>query len=511
MTLQFQPEDVIRVPIIGAPFARIIATASGSTAASGIIAIGVVGNMIVGQTVSSTKDQRYVNCFPEKIKNPFTGEERYFITKRPGWATNTTPATGSQGSAIHIWVGQGGGTSIISAFGLTNGTVYNGTASIGTLTGVVTSINDTLIGTTANLLITTDGNKGYYYPDGGAMTEITDVDFPSNASQTIVGEFVPLNGYNFIMTTSGRIYNSDLNSIANWDSLSWLSSNIKSDQGLGLARYKNYIVAFGKESIEFFKVVQNATGSVLQPVQDNTINIGCISQYGFKEMWDTLVFIGSTAASGIGVYILDGLNARKISTSTIDGILSSTNVSGLFANVFNLVGKTFLAIVSNSDARTYVYGLDDDLWHEWTSGTILWTHITGIGTGTRYIYAVSRGSTSGKVYVINPTSFVFQDDGSNYTVTIQTSKFDGGTQYRKFVPKMFIVGDTYSSTNNISLSWSDDDYVTFSTARTVDLSADNAYVLGCGSFVRRAWRIIQSNSMPLRLEAFEWAIKQGIH
>ena len=503
-------ENVIRIPLIGTPYSRIIEEASGSSADSGIVGIGVIGNMIVGYTMSSTKDQRYVNCFPEKIKNSLTGDEKYFIIKRPGFTTNTTPAAGSEGCAIRIWAGQGNGTAIISAFGLTNSTLYNGISSLGAVTGVITSINETLIGTTANLLITTDSNKGYFYDDGGSLTEITDVDFPSNASQTITGGFVPLNGYNYIMTTSGRIYNSDLDSISSWTALNWLSTNIKPDQGIGLARYKNYIVAFGKESTEFFQTIDNATGSPLQPIQNIVINIGCISQYGYREIGDTLVWLGSTSESGLGVYMMDGMNAKKISTPSIDGILSTTNVSSIYLNTINLVGHTFIVFVSHSDARTYVYSVEEDLWHEWTSGTILWTHMTGIGTGTRNIYAISRGSTSGKVYVINPTNFVFQDDGSNYLVTIQTSRWDANTNHRKFLSKLRLIGDKYDSTNNVSVSWSDDDYITFNTARTVDLSSAYDYLNGCGSFRRRSWKITQENSLPLRLEALEFLIKQGI-
>jgi hypothetical protein len=502
-----QDEDVIRVPLVNNTFVRIFDSVV-TDSSSGIVGIGIVGIMIVGKlTASSTKDQHYINCWPEKVDNPFLGTSRYFISKRPGFLTNHIPAVGNIGTAIHIWAGKSPGTDIISAFGSANSTVYNGTTSLGTVSGQIVSITDTLVGAVPNLLFTTSSNRGYYYPEGGALTQILDVDFPIS----ITGQFVTLNGYNYIMTPLGQIWNSDLNSISNWTSTSFLSVNSKPDSGLGLLKHKNYIVGFGKESIEFFQNTDNLTGSPLIPVSQLTINIGAINQHSFKTLDDTIAWIGSSAQSRIGVYLLDGLNPKRVSSPTIDGILSAIPPETLYLNTIVLAGKTFIVIVSTSDSRTFVYCLEDGYWHEWAGTTTLWTHMAGLGATTKNIYAVSRATTSGKVYVITPVRFVFQDDGVSYTVTAQTIPVDGGSQRRKFGSKLWVIGDKYSTSNQLSISWSDDDYTTFSTVRTIELSSTDPYLSAIGSFRRRSFKITQTNSMPLRLETLEIPLKLGLH
>ena len=112
MPLELQSEDVIRIPLAGTSFSRIVDKLSGSSSASGIVGIGIVGTMVVGQTISTTKDQHYINCFTQRIRNPFTQKETFYVIKRPGWATNSTPDAGVAASAIHIWAGYSGGGGV---------------------------------------------------------------------------------------------------------------------------------------------------------------------------------------------------------------------------------------------------------------------------------------------------------------------------------------------------------------------------------------------------------------
>jgi hypothetical protein len=98
---------------------------------------------------------------------------------------------------------------------------------------------------------------------------------------------------------------------------------------------------------------------------------------------------------------------------------------------------------------------------------------------------------------------VYQDAGSAYTATVQTSKLDFGTEKRKRFHKVALIGDTQASTATVNISWSDDDYDNFSTARSVDMSNDRAYLTNCGAARRRAFKITNATNTPLRLEALE--------
>lgn len=498
-----------RLPLIVTEYSRPISSASTSSTTSGIVGVGVVGLMVVGRLAGATKDQRLVNAIPEKIKNPLTGAESFFVMKRPGWDVLQNVGTGV-GSAIHVWAGKSPGTAVISAFG-DPGTAYNGTSSLGTATDKIKFINDTLLVTTPTLTFIADDNTAYYYPDGGVWTTISDGDFPGNAGETLTGNFAFLNGYTFIMTQSGRIYNSDLNSLSAWGPTDYLSANMMPDRGIGLARYKDQIVAFGSESIQFFSNVENQTGSPLQVTSQGFINIGCINENAYVQCDDTVAWVGSTAASGIGLYMLEGLNAKKVSTPTIEALLATTETSHIYLNTIKLIGKTFLVLVATNIATTYVYCVEDNIWHEWSGPSILWQHIKGVSTNIKYAYAVSEQTLDGNVYYIDPTSFVFTDDGQTYPFVIQTSRWDLDNQKRKFLRKLRLVGDIEEGSTPISVSWSDDDYNTFSTARTVDMEDSDAVLNACGSFRRRAFSISNTSDGPLRLHGIELDVVQGIH
>ena len=500
---------VVRLPVVGTYNSRTIG-ATTLNSASGIVGIGVVGTMIVGSTSSSNRDQKYINAIPEKITNPLTGKDTFYCYKRPGFASHSTPASGSNGTAIRVWTGQGNGDKVISAFGLTNSTIYDGTSSIGTITGVVTSITETLLAGTANLVIAVDNNKGYYYPTGGAMTEITDVDYPGNASRTTTGAFAHLDGYTFIMDTTGRIYNSDLNSISAWSADSYINSDMYPDKGVGLARYKDMIVGFGRESIEFFRDVGGATKvTPLARVNEAFIKIGAMGPEAITELEDTIAWVSSSNIGSISVYVLDGYKAKKISTETIDSQLNLRGSATIYLSSAKLFGKTLIFV--QLPGQTFVYSMEDDMWHEWSGQVRYWHKFAANTAATPVVYSITRDDTSGKVFKLNPVSPVFTDNGNTYTMTVQTSKFDMDKERRKFLSKLAIIGDISTSSSTFNVSWSDDDYVTFSTARTLDISNNRNYLTNCGSFRRRAFKLTNSSAYPVRLEALELEVSEGLH
>lgn len=499
--------ELYRVPLIGTEFSRIIGLQGGTSASSGYVGVGVIGVMIIGATIASVKDQRFVNAIPEKVTNAFTGKQTFYLTKRPGFQVKSKPAS-TPGTSVHVWQGHAAGTEVITAFGGTNSTVYNETSSIGTTTGVVNTITDTLVGTTPTLVMTTRGNKAYWYQPSGSITEITGSGFINGAGFTITGRPAFLDGYTFLMDTTGQVWNSDLNSISSWNG-NFIQANMKPDAGIGVARYKDQIVALGISSIEFFEDAGNPVGSPLQRTPQGYINIGVVNQNAYVEIEDTIAFIGTTEQSTIGLYMLDGLQAKRFSTPTIESLLSMSNPTSFWLNAIKLVGRTFIVIVSTSDARTYVYGVEDGVWHEWAGTAILWQHMHGIAAGVKNIYAVTELDSTGNVYEISPTNFVFQDNSQNYTMLVQTSKVDLDNQKRKFMSKLRVIGDEQSATTPINVSWSDDDYQTYHSVRTVDMMNADAYVPALGSFRRRAFQLTNTNNGPCRLEALEFEIQQG--
>lgn len=503
--------QVVRIPLVGSFNTRSFWSSGGLTTASGYVGVGIVGIMIVGNSITSSSDQRFINAIPDTVENRFTDTKKYYVYKRPGLETHTTPASGNYGTAIHLWIAQGTGDKVISAFGATNSTIYDGTSSLGTTTGQVFDISETIIGTTPNIVLATNHGRGYYYADGGALTEITDADYPFNiAGQTPTGKFVHINGYSFMLTQQGRIYNSDFNSISSWSATSYINAGLYPDKGITLARFKNLVVAFGNESAEFFRIVDNDTGSPLQAMQDVSLHIGAVQYTTVTSLEDSVAWVASSDTGSDSVYLMTEVGkVNRISTDEIDFQLSARGDSDIFLSNVKLFGKTLIFLVFGG--TTYVYAVEDNMWHEWSSANaVLWHQWSANTAAAPVVYSISRNTTSGKVYKFNPVSPVFADDDTNFEFRIQTSKIDFGTNNRKFLNQIAIIGDETTSSTNLEISWSDDDYNTFNTARTVDLSTSHQYLKVCGAFRRRAFRFSNTSSLPIRLEAMELEYKEGI-
>jgi stabilization protein len=474
---------------------------------SGIVGIGIVGIMIVGGTTVGSKDVRMINVIPTIIINPYQKTAHAQVSKRPGFAVLNTPGT-EAGNAIRVWLGQGTGIKVMSMFGNTNSTLYDGTTSKGAITGLARDITETFVGTVATLVIPSSDSTAWYYPDAGALTQITDVDYPGNAGLTTTGTFVHLDGYAFIMTTDGRIWNSDLNSVTAWTSTSVISAQLSPDKGIGLARYKNRIVAFGKESIEFFENVANPTGSPLQRIPELFIKIGSPNQNLITNIEDTIIFVGSSSTGSYGVYMLDNYQAKKVSYSEIDSLLSLVGIGQFTASAVRLWGKPLYILHSSN--RTYIYSPEDELWFEWNSAFPLWYKVTG--DTSENIYSISNSTAAavvGKVFNVNQNVIQYQDNGSNFTMAIQTSKIDLGNNKRKKLSRLHIIGNKNATTNNLDISYTDDDYQNYSVTKTIDLASNYQYLNNLGMFRRRSFLLANSSDESTRLESIDLDYVQG--
>ena len=453
------------------------------------------------------KDQRFINFLPVKYSNPLTGKETFFLIKRPGLAANSTPAAGSVGTALHVWETVGSGSTILSAFGATNSTLYENTTSKGAITGRARGISESdATGTSTAVLISTD-STGWVYPTGGSLAEITDSDFPGKASRTLVGHAVHMDGYMFVMDSVGRIYNSDLNSLTAWTANSFIAPTYYTGNGVGLARMHDSVVAITTSSVEFF-VNEGATPSPLARREMIASKVGGVlpASHGqtLSQLRDTVYFIGVSPTGGGGVYAISKYTVKKISSMVVDQQIEVAEPQNCTLAAFKLWGMDFLVMACGT--IQYLYNVEQELWSELAAGDagVLWSICAGASSGDGRVFTLSSSATTGKVYEWNTDTPVWQDDSTAYTATIQTSKVDFETEKRKRYHKIKLLGDKQSSTCTVAISWSDDDYGTFSTARNVDMSSDRAYLSVCGIARRRAFKLTNATNTPCRLEALEF-------
>ena len=492
-----------RIPLAGAYNTR-VTESNALSSASGIWGLGIWGVFIWGATVQSTdKDQRYINCFTKTVVNPYTGTRTLYCVKRPGFAALNTPASGSIGTAVMVWTGVGAGTKVMSAFGGTNSTIYDGTTGKGAITGKATCICETSPSNVGTILVPSTDNTGWYYDNGSTvavMTKISDGDFPGNAGFTLAGGFATMDGYNFIMDTLGNIWNSDLNSVTAWTATNFINANSYPDRGIGCIRQRDVIMAFGTESVQFYQNAGNPSGSPLSRIEARTLRVGCVSADAITTIEDTVYWAGSSPQGGMHVSAYGASGYKKISTPEIENILILAGATNISLTSVELYGDTFVII--NASSVTFVYCVEENSWHEWTTAAgRLWYKCAGVSSGsTQVVYAVSNVSTSGKVFTINPSSLVYLDNGNAFTARMQLSKIGEGDK-RTFWEELNVIGDQNTASSTLTIEYSDDDYQNWTTAGTVDLADDIRRITACGSAYRRAWALVHTDNAPMRLEA----------
>lgn len=494
-----------RVPLAG-PYNTRISAVNAADSTSGYVGVGIVGLMIVGKTTqASDKDARYVNCFPHTVSDPITGKRRVFTVKRPGLGTQSTPASGSKGYAILVW--SGNANAVIAGFGDNNSTIYNGTSSLGAITGRVSGLSETRINGTATILATSTDNTAWYADTGGAatMTEITDADWPGD-TETVSGTFAHMDGFAFVMTTRGRLWASDVNSITAWTANNFGATNAYPDSGVAAVRRGTYVMAFCSTHLEFW---YNAGLTPFPLARNNamTVKVGAVSADAIARIADTIFWAGSAPEGGLSVFQYDG-NLSRISTPEIDAALILAGASNISMTTIRFYGLSFVLV--KAGPLTYVYCIEEKMWHEWSTTTPLWYKCAAVSSGgTMVNYAVSNVSTSGKVFLMNHASLVFTDNGNAYTARIQLPVMDMGTNKRKFWHDLELIGDRETSASTITLSYSDDDFQTYTTFGTGDLSTARVRFNRLGSARRRGWVWTHAAATPMRLEAMEGTVTVG--
>jgi hypothetical protein len=114
------------------------------------------------------------------------------------------------------------------------------------------------------------------------------------------------------------------------------------------------------------------------------------------------------------------------------------------------------------------------------------------------------------VYVIDPTAFVWQDDSQEYTMRVQLASLDFGTRHRKSFTYLELVGDIQNETATTNVSWSDDDYQSYSTSRAVDMATNRPRLQRCGTAYRRAFVLENATNTPWAAEALELEIDNAV-
>ena len=218
-----------------------------------------LGVSIESRIASTAKDSRLVNAYVETVD-----QEVQEVVKRPGTTSFAlTPAIpsgtsyGLKAFNTKFYAGVGGRLYEYVSGGTS---VDKGAISNGKLSFIETSETPYLFFHNGTAGWTLNGSTG-------TLATVSDLDFPPNQTPALplAKGAVYLDDMVFVMTTSGRIYNSGIENPTSWDALDYISKTAEADGGVALAKHLNFIVAWGDFSGEFFYNAGNPTGSPLLP------------------------------------------------------------------------------------------------------------------------------------------------------------------------------------------------------------------------------------------------------
>jgi hypothetical protein len=404
------------------------------------------------------------------------------------------------------------GTTSTTAPTFTSGSQVDGTATLTWAGTPATGVATLTAGIVTDIQITS-GGSGYINspditisapPSGGTQAYATCIlnGFPTN----MVPGNVYLDGYSFVMTTDGKIWNSALNNPLLWDPLDFVTAEGEPDKGVAIAKHFNYLVAFGQWSTEFFYDAANVTGSPLLSNPTMRIEFGCANGDSVAEMEQTVIWVGVGKNTGRVVLMLEGTRPVQVSDASVERILNNSVLENVHAYTLKIAGHFFYVLNLLDDNLTLVLDVNSKEWCIWTSFVNNQeTYFGGVFSTSLNNKNYSLDNLTGKVYNIIETAYT--DTSGPIQFRIRTPLIDADSTKRKFLSRLEVVGDKIASI--LRVRHTDDDYQNWSPYRNVNLGDTRSVIYQCGNFRRRAYEFYNTDDVPLRLNYCEMDLEPG--
>jgi hypothetical protein len=361
---------------------------------------------------------------------------------------------------------------------------------------------------TPKYLFMKNSTNAYTLTNTFVFAPVVDLNYPA---VTVPGS-VYLDGTTYVMDPQARIWGSaTLNNPTTWSALNFLTAQGEPDAGVYLAKQLIYVVAMKSWTTEFFYNAGRPTGSPLLPVQNAQLPIGCASASSVQTILDTIYFVGQGRETEKGVYRIAGLKPSKISTPAIDRLIEFSTFFRSF--VISAAGHTFYVLAGLTNLPAIAFDVNEETWYFWNEDEANAAPDVAAATfnptlSQNYLQARTDGTK-----VRNSRSDFYSDqlvDGSESSIGVEvvTPNFDGGSSFVKVLARMRIVADRAEG-GRLQVCWSDDDYKTWSSWMTVDLSEELPQLTDLGSFHKRAFWFRMISPTPFRMSEAELELLLG--
>jgi hypothetical protein len=220
--------------------------------------------------------------------------------------------------------------------------------------------------TNTKSLIAVDGLEGFVFTSNAAGTKIVDADFPSPH----VPFPVYLDGYLFLAkANTGDIYNSDLNNPSSWTAGNFFSAELYPDDIQALFKVKNFLLAIGTDSGEYFFDNANPTGSPLARYEGATLPFGTRFPNSIANDKDRLMFLASTTGGGASFKFVEGFQYQDIEAQGPLVMAGAQFTSGGRAAFFRFNGELLYLVhagggdgAAGNGAHAYIYSVKRKMW-----------------------------------------------------------------------------------------------------------------------------------------------------
>lgn len=454
-------------------------------------------------------DALYKNCYIENVANKQMQQFEVAISKRIG-TTDVYVPTGSFRGCF-FWEYK---NVLVAAVG-------SSLLIINPDTNAVTTTISSVFGTTTGDVgfteyAYTSGEINLIYSDGTTLGRLKgDYTIENSTSPNLPTPHVPristLDGYIFLVKKDTQdIYNSNNNNPLAYTSGEFITAEMEADNMVEIAQLSNYLVAFGKNSLEYYYDAANASGSPLQRNDTFFKNIGYIG--GLAKTGNKLVFLGKTYGGLLDIFVVEDSKVSSVDSQIIRKLLNNNK------QTFAVVTSAIVPIdgnnlyIVNTPVKTFVINLD-------TLTVTVWEYQSRTTFDCKY-YTQGLSSTQGSiVYIFNsdvnklikfdPT--VYTDSGTPYTYYIRTEMMMMGTMQMKFISRLSIVCDSGNTTGTIGLSWVDEDYTLQPSAVTlqIPMRQELPSVRRLGGFRKRSFIFNSTDDQPARLFGFELDMNMG--
>lgn len=349
-----------------------------------------------------------------------------------------------------------------------------------------------------------------------SVAEVTDPDLPVPHQPYPVY----LDGYIFLAKSgTGDIYNCEVDNPTSWEAGDFMTAEMSSDYIVAMSATKNHIIAFGSNSLEYFYDAGTASGSPLQRNDSAYKSVGYIT--GLVNIGDTIFFVGQEQNQGIGVYVINNFQVKRVSNEVVDRTLQVYAFGTANQKApLELTNAGFMCSIDGHNfyilrttQTTWAFDYEEGVWYQWESAS-------GLGLQIEACWPTYNGGVymaiAGQTHISNFAPVYGQDFGNNFSCRYVTEKLDFGTQNQKTMSKLSVRADRVQISDEdpdtyLLVSWSDDDYANWSSERSISLSLERLTTYALGRFRNRAFMIEYADEHHLRLWGLEVDINVGSH